>query len=244
MHTTEGIEKSKLRVRWLVLVLLSLLMSGNYYCYDNPAALYTPLARRFVPNRQFELYFDGFYSVYSLPNIVLPLPLSPHISSYLPISPHISHISPYLPISEAATTGEGTIATIKGGSATCAAAPVAASAARVLLAAGLSELSIATPTRGTGLQPEMGQWSEPTCMANRQPHAARAQTRARSALRSRRRTTRRAGRLPVKASVGARRVARTCALRVGLLRYVSCGSAGPGFSSLYIALWSTRVDRR
>ena len=73
MHTTEGIEKSKLRVRWLVLALLSLLMSGNYYCYDNPAALYTPLARRFVTNRQFELYFDGFYSIYSLPNIVLPL---------------------------------------------------------------------------------------------------------------------------------------------------------------------------
>ena len=99
MHTTEGIEKSKLRVRWLVLVLLSLLMSGNYYCYDNPAALYTPLARRFVTNRQFELYFDGFYSVYSLPNIVLPLPLSPHISPYLPISPISPHISPYLPIS-------------------------------------------------------------------------------------------------------------------------------------------------
>ncbi len=37
VHTTEGIEKSKLRVRWLVLALLSLLMSGNYYCYDNPA---------------------------------------------------------------------------------------------------------------------------------------------------------------------------------------------------------------
>mmetsp|Transcript_46972 Transcript_46972/g.152674 ORF Transcript_46972/g.152674 Transcript_46972/m.152674 type:complete len:588 (-) Transcript_46972:212-1975(-) len=73
VHTTEGIEKSKLRVRWLVLALLSLLMSGNYYCYDNPAALYTPLARRFVTNRQFELYFDGFYSIYSLPNIVLPL---------------------------------------------------------------------------------------------------------------------------------------------------------------------------
>ena len=102
------------------------------------------------------------------------------------------------------------------------------------LAAGLSELSIAT-TRSTRLQPEMGQWSEPTCLANRQPHATRAQTRARSAHRCRRRTTRRAGRLPVaEASVGARRVARMCALRVGLLRYVSCGSAAPRFfSSLY-----------
>ena len=61
------------------------------------------------------------------------------------------------------------------------------------------------------LQPEMGQWSEPTCLANRQPHATRAQTRARSAHRCRRRTTRRAGRLPVaEASVGARRL-RACA---------------------------------
>ena len=53
VHTTEGIEKSKLRVRWLVLALLSLLMSGNYYCYDNPAALYTdvfaPMAARGGP---------------------------------------------------------------------------------------------------------------------------------------------------------------------------------------------------
>ena len=99
------------------------------------------------------------------------------------------------------------------------------------LAAGLSELSIAT-TRSTRLQPEMGQWSEPTCLANRQPHATRAQTRARSALRCRRRTTRRAG-LLVETSVGARRVARTCALRVGLLRYVKkffffCTSAAFG----------------
>ena len=72
-HTTEALEKSKLGVRWLVLLLLSLLMIGNYYCYDNPAALYSQLAAEFAGTPHFDFYFDGLYSVYSLPNIVLPL---------------------------------------------------------------------------------------------------------------------------------------------------------------------------
>ena len=73
MHTTQALEKSKLNVRWLVLLLLSLLMTGNYYCYDNPAALYTQLSHLFSGVAHFDLYFDALYSVYSLPNIVLPL---------------------------------------------------------------------------------------------------------------------------------------------------------------------------
>ena len=73
VHTTEAIEKSKLPARWLVLLLLSVLMIGNYYCYDNPAALYSMLAARFSSAEHFDFYFDGLYSVYSLPNIVLPL---------------------------------------------------------------------------------------------------------------------------------------------------------------------------
>ena len=70
VHTTLALEKSKLRVRWLVLLLLSLLMTGNYYCYDNPAALYSQLAQLFASTPHFDLWFDGLYSVYSLPNIV------------------------------------------------------------------------------------------------------------------------------------------------------------------------------
>uniref|UniRef100_A0A7S0HMB8 Lysosomal dipeptide transporter MFSD1 n=1 Tax=Phaeocystis antarctica TaxID=33657 RepID=A0A7S0HMB8_9EUKA len=73
VHTTEAIEKSKLPARWLVLMLLSLLMIGNYYCYDNPAALYSLLAAEFSSTEHFDFYFDGLYSVYSFPNIVLPL---------------------------------------------------------------------------------------------------------------------------------------------------------------------------
>jgi len=72
-HTTQALEKSKLTARWLVLLLLSLLMTGNYYCYDNPAALYSQLAQLFASTPHFDLWFDGLYSVYSLPNIVLPL---------------------------------------------------------------------------------------------------------------------------------------------------------------------------
>ena len=54
VHTTEAIEKSKLPARWLVLALLSLLMIGNYYCYDNPAALYSLLAAEFSSTEHFD----------------------------------------------------------------------------------------------------------------------------------------------------------------------------------------------
>lgn len=32
-------KKSSLKIRWFVLMLSSLLLFGNYYCYDNPSAL-------------------------------------------------------------------------------------------------------------------------------------------------------------------------------------------------------------
>ena len=54
VHTTEAIEKSKLPARWLVLLLLSVLMIGNYYCYDNPAALYSMLAAKFSSAEHFD----------------------------------------------------------------------------------------------------------------------------------------------------------------------------------------------
>ena len=54
VHTTEAIEKSKLPARWLVLMLLSLLMIGNYFCYDNPAALYSLLAAEFSSTEHFD----------------------------------------------------------------------------------------------------------------------------------------------------------------------------------------------
>jgi len=66
------------RPRRLILTLTALLMAGNYYCYDNPAALLSIMQRKFANDgteegSQFELYYEMMYSVYSLPNIVLPL---------------------------------------------------------------------------------------------------------------------------------------------------------------------------
>ena len=46
LHTTGTLERSSMGRRWLVLVLCSFFMACNYYCYDNPAALYGPLRGR------------------------------------------------------------------------------------------------------------------------------------------------------------------------------------------------------
>lgn len=52
-------EKSELRVRWLVLLLSCLLMIGNYYCFDNPAALKSQLQQHFntIPKDRYEFLF-------------------------------------------------------------------------------------------------------------------------------------------------------------------------------------------
>ena len=73
LHTTGKLERSTMGRRWLVLALTSFFMGCNYYCYDNPAALYRPLQNAYRNEPQFEVYYDLLYSVYSIPNIVLPL---------------------------------------------------------------------------------------------------------------------------------------------------------------------------
>ncbi|KAI8903763.1 major facilitator superfamily domain-containing protein [Gorgonomyces haynaldii] len=61
-------------IRWVVLFLACLLLFGNYYAYDNPAALNVPL-QQFLGHDydtwQFEL--NMLYSVYSFPNMFLPM---------------------------------------------------------------------------------------------------------------------------------------------------------------------------
>jgi MFS family permease len=51
------------------------LQMTSYYCLDAPSALHDPLRRHFtdMSDSTFERYFALMYSVYSLPNIVLPL---------------------------------------------------------------------------------------------------------------------------------------------------------------------------
>ncbi|KAI9916067.1 hypothetical protein PsorP6_008468 [Peronosclerospora sorghi] len=67
-------EKSELRLRWLVLFLSCMLMIGNYYCFDNPAALKSQLQQHFsnIPKSRYEFLFNLLYTLYSIPNILLP----------------------------------------------------------------------------------------------------------------------------------------------------------------------------
>lgn len=52
-----------------MLVLACFLLFGSYYCYDNPQALRSSINRKFgIDSTDFSL----LYTVYSLPNIVLP----------------------------------------------------------------------------------------------------------------------------------------------------------------------------
>jgi hypothetical protein len=60
-------------LRWVVLLLNCLLLVGNYYAYDNPAALSTLLeAYLGWPKATYDYVFSLLYAVYSFPNIVLP----------------------------------------------------------------------------------------------------------------------------------------------------------------------------
>jgi hypothetical protein len=54
-----SMEKSRQPVRWMVLLLSCLLMIGNYYCFDNPAALKSQLQQRFsqFPKERYEFLF-------------------------------------------------------------------------------------------------------------------------------------------------------------------------------------------
>jgi MFS family permease len=56
-------------LRWAALMLASFLVFGNDYCYDLPQALENPIQEKFGVT---EVQYNLLYSVYSLPNIVLP----------------------------------------------------------------------------------------------------------------------------------------------------------------------------
>uniref|UniRef100_K3WG67 Lysosomal dipeptide transporter MFSD1 n=1 Tax=Globisporangium ultimum (strain ATCC 200006 / CBS 805.95 / DAOM BR144) TaxID=431595 RepID=K3WG67_GLOUD len=61
-------------LRWVVLALSCVLMVGNYYCYDNAAALKSQLQQHFgnYSRDEFEMRFNLLYSLYSIPNTILP----------------------------------------------------------------------------------------------------------------------------------------------------------------------------
>ncbi|KAF9908982.1 hypothetical protein EC991_009164 [Linnemannia zychae] len=66
------VNESGLR-RWGILSLSCLLLFGNYFAYDNPAALNTQLQKYLdIPYNDYQYLLSTLYSVYSLPNTVLP----------------------------------------------------------------------------------------------------------------------------------------------------------------------------
>ncbi|KAF9973677.1 hypothetical protein BGZ73_003044 [Actinomortierella ambigua] len=61
------------RIRWFILMLSCFLLFGNYFAYDNPAALNTQLQKHLeMPYDDYQYLLSALYSVYSLPNTVLP----------------------------------------------------------------------------------------------------------------------------------------------------------------------------
>ena len=64
------------KLRWLVLVLSALVTLGSYYCYDNPSSLHDQIEEYFSVTPyapHFEVYFQLLYTVYSIPNCILPI---------------------------------------------------------------------------------------------------------------------------------------------------------------------------
>jgi MFS family permease len=58
-------------LRWLMLIFGCLFLMGNYFCYDNPAVMETTLEE--APYDLKTSQYALLYSVYSIPNMVLPL---------------------------------------------------------------------------------------------------------------------------------------------------------------------------
>jgi MFS family permease len=67
-----AVEKSKSSLRWVILVFACLMLIGSYYCYDIPAALKTQIDDYMGDPAEYETYFGLFYTLYSVPNVILP----------------------------------------------------------------------------------------------------------------------------------------------------------------------------
>uniref|UniRef100_A0A7S2U807 Lysosomal dipeptide transporter MFSD1 n=1 Tax=Attheya septentrionalis TaxID=420275 RepID=A0A7S2U807_9STRA len=64
--------RSTLGRRWGILALVCVIMTGVYYSYDIPAALHQQLYAFMPPSTNFETHFNLLYTVYSVPNVILP----------------------------------------------------------------------------------------------------------------------------------------------------------------------------
>jgi MFS family permease len=68
----EVVEKTESSYRWVILFLTCVMMIGNYYSYDNPAALKTQIDDYMGNPDDFETLYNLLYTVYSIPNVFLP----------------------------------------------------------------------------------------------------------------------------------------------------------------------------
>jgi MFS family permease len=61
--------------KWAVLLLSCLVTLGSYYSFDFPSVLHNQLRRhfQFQDEGKFEFYFSLLYSLYSMPNMVIPI---------------------------------------------------------------------------------------------------------------------------------------------------------------------------
>ena len=59
------------KMRWLMLTFGCFFLMGSYFCFDNPAPLKTFLTAE--PYNLSDTQVSGLYSIYSFPNMVLPL---------------------------------------------------------------------------------------------------------------------------------------------------------------------------
>ncbi|KAF9983024.1 hypothetical protein BGZ75_005522 [Mortierella antarctica] len=72
-HRSRPVSTSSSHVRWAILATTSTVLLGNYYAFDNPAALNQPLQTYMQMDDDTYAYFINIlYTSYSLPNIVLP----------------------------------------------------------------------------------------------------------------------------------------------------------------------------
>ncbi|GJJ68892.1 hypothetical protein EMPS_01238 [Entomortierella parvispora] len=61
------------RIRWAILASACFVMFGNYYAFDNPAALNKPLQDYMLQtDDQYAYFLNLLYTSYSIPNVILP----------------------------------------------------------------------------------------------------------------------------------------------------------------------------
>lgn len=61
--------------RWVILGLSSIIMMGNYYCFDIPAAMKDSMSQHFqeyYSQDSYEILYNTLFTAYSLPNVILP----------------------------------------------------------------------------------------------------------------------------------------------------------------------------